>query len=364
MAYTYATMFPVEVGHDFYADQLNFIRTAISRRATLSGATVTLPAVMADDEVIDTDDVLFYDWLLAARTAVETILLEDFFHYWYPSVSPGGYKGFGYTWTKSIVLTYVHATWSSTYKPASTTTNWYPYTPSVSTNEFYRGYVNELYYVLECLSIYEIANTIPATGNAQDAKSGNATDTGGSRFTAYTNSWVNFFAASYAAQTGANQAMARVHYSKNFNPPYYASSTVDNQKVTGGHIVIPDETYALIQLFIPWRDMQGGAGGHLTRSVACTEGTNVAEFGGVWTGNNWNGFYRVTGDFDNETIHMVYSWPSMDTASWGYTGDADDDNSKYTFPRNPASAEYEDKHWGRSGFDGYCNSAYPTSWAA
>ena len=74
MAYTYATMFPVAAGHDFYADQLNFLRESISRHATVSGATVTLPATMADDEPIDTDDELFHDWVDAVRTALEAIL--------------------------------------------------------------------------------------------------------------------------------------------------------------------------------------------------------------------------------------------------------------------------------------------------
>lgn len=152
MALGYGDLFPAGVGadDDFYADQLNFLRTAISRRAAQVGATVTLPAVMADDEPIDLDDELFHNWLDAARTAIE-VFIGSYHKYASSTFSD---------WTKATLLGYVHATWPAACMPSdlADSADWYQYSTAAN-NEFYIAYLNEIYYVLECCCYPAVATT-------------------------------------------------------------------------------------------------------------------------------------------------------------------------------------------------------------
>lgn len=165
MSIGYGAMFPVVAGADFYADQLNYLRTAISRRAAQVGATVTLPAVMADDEPVDTDDELFRTWLDAARTAIEVFIGN------YCGYASGAFTA----WTKATLLGYVHTTWAAACTPIdlADAANWYQYN-TVTDNEFYIAYLNEVYYALECLCYHEVATV--EKSKARQFKSGTGQD--------------------------------------------------------------------------------------------------------------------------------------------------------------------------------------------
>lgn len=343
MAYTYATMFPVAAGHDFYADQLNFLRESISRHATVSGATVTLPATMADDEPIDTDDELFHDWLDAARTAIEAIEATDWFLMW-------GGSGFAPWGDIGTLLAYVHNTWeTATFKPGGTSTAWYPYTDPSSNNDFCIGYVNEIYYCLECLCYYEVECTRDTADlSAKDGDGGAVT-----RYDAWDLGWDDFEASSYAGSTGAHGAQVKSHlYQYNYAWFYY----VYDKKVTGGHITVPDEDYPLTQLLVPFKVFKDAVGTPLDWEAACPEAGSVTTHG-AWASPDyhvWVGFIHLwSTDLDNETIHVNYNFVNVDRDHWGSTTAHD-----WTMDAFVEDPDYGGVFFGRTAFSGYSNAAY------
>lgn len=150
MARTYADLNPgVQGGDSLYASTLNLLRTAISRRATVAGAAVTLPDVIVAG---GSPGAEFEDWLVKARQCIEDILDEAAFyaHGQAAPVPSGGTYAFA-AWTKATLLDYVHTEWVTT-AFVTDSEDWAPYDAGTS-NTFYCCYVNEVYYACECLAI-------------------------------------------------------------------------------------------------------------------------------------------------------------------------------------------------------------------
>jgi hypothetical protein len=141
-----------------YADDFNNIREAISRRADVSGASVSLPAVVAAGAEVSTD---FETWMLAARQAIEDILDTGKFL----SYSSGVWAA----WTKSSLLTYVNTTWV----PSVMSDDWASYTKP-GANPWYVRYINQIYFALECLCFHDPGTS--EKSKARQIKTGNGSD--------------------------------------------------------------------------------------------------------------------------------------------------------------------------------------------
>ena len=141
-----------------YASDLNNVREAISRRATISGATVTLPDILVATDPVGTD---FEKWLLAARTAIEDITTTEFFLTYAPGVwSP---------WSISTLLGYVNSNWA----PIVPGTDWASYTKP-GFNRWFVRYINQIYFALECLCFHGVASS--EKSNVAQIKTGTGSD--------------------------------------------------------------------------------------------------------------------------------------------------------------------------------------------
>ena len=250
MAYVYYDTFPITEGARFGAHQLNFLREALSRTAAQVGASITLPDAIVEGTAVSSGQV-FHNWLDASRAAIETLLSA------YYKRSSNVFTA----WTKSSLLTYVHATWPSACKPSDlfNVSNWYAYS-TMTPNRFRRAYLNEIYYALECL-VYSRPSITKGTSDLQ-YKDGGPSGSEGTHYVANYGTTVNSSTQSGTLEHG-NLVKSKVVIGYQDAPmPTMAITVIDNglgslvkfsgsstvisgsiDYVTGDWSVTTDETY-------------------------------------------------------------------------------------------------------------------------
>jgi len=172
--------FPVVGGATkIISTQANAIRSTINQRAIDSGVAVVLPGLL--DVNIRTRT--YYSWLMAARTAIETLISSNKFYYPGGGIPPLSVNPLPLecapwsVWTKANLMSTIQFHWvnNAMSQPGdwmrARVWNWVKQTP-IETAKLYAGHINELYYALELLRYIQMPNVVPVAVRSE-AKSFN-----------------------------------------------------------------------------------------------------------------------------------------------------------------------------------------------